>query len=55
MLGRYDDAAAILNQRLARNLDSDISHALLAATLGQLGRIEEARAAWAQTVKVNPK
>ncbi len=55
MLGRYDDAAATLNQRLVYNPDSDISHALLAATLGQLGRVEEARAAWAKTFKVNPE
>jgi adenylate cyclase len=53
-LGRYEEAVELLNQRLARNPITDVSRALLAACYGHLGRLDEARAAWAETLRVNP-
>jgi hypothetical protein len=46
-LGQFDPAAAAHKRRLERNPHSETSYALLAACYGQLGRIAEARAAWA--------
>src|ERR1700722_8013138 len=43
-LGRYETAAALLKRRIVRNPDTDASRVLLAASYGQMGRIEEARA-----------
>ena len=53
-LGRYDEAVDLLLQRLARNAATDVSRALLAASYGHLGRLEEARAAWQEVLRVNP-
>ncbi|TRC92322.1 tetratricopeptide repeat protein [Mesorhizobium sp. WSM4303] len=53
-LGRYDEAVDLLLQRLARNAVTDVSRALLAASYGHLGRLEEARAAWQEVLRVNP-
>ncbi|AZO53569.1 MULTISPECIES: adenylate/guanylate cyclase domain-containing protein [unclassified Mesorhizobium] len=53
-LGRYDEAVDLLLQRLARNAVTDVSRALLAASYGHLGRLEEARAAWQEMLRVNP-
>ncbi|TGQ68201.1 MAG: tetratricopeptide repeat protein [Mesorhizobium sp.] len=53
-LGRYEEAVDLLQQRLARNAVTDVSRALLAASYGYLGRLEEARAAWQDLLRVNP-
>lgn len=53
-LRRYDEAVDLLLQRLARNAVTDVSRALLAASYGHLGRLEEARAAWQEVLRVNP-
>jgi TolB-like protein len=53
-VGRYEDAAAAALQRIERNSGTDASRALLAASYGHLGRIEEGRAAWAEALRVNP-
>ena len=53
-LGQYEAAASHLLDRIARNPDTDASRMLLAACYGHLGRTEEARAAWAELLKVNP-
>lgn len=53
-LGRYDEAVDLLLQRLARNAATDVSRALLAASYGHLGRLEDARAAWQEVLRVNP-
>jgi adenylate cyclase len=53
-LGRYEQAIELLKRRLIRNPDTDISRALLAATYGHLGRLDEARAEWAELLRVNP-
>ncbi|NIQ96867.1 MAG: tetratricopeptide repeat protein, partial [Desulfuromonadales bacterium] len=53
-LGRYEDAAAKLQLRLARQPHSDVSHALLAATYGHLGDKAAAKRQWAELLRVNP-
>jgi adenylate cyclase len=53
-LGRYDEAVSLLKRRILRNPETDASRVLLAATLGQLGRIDEAREAWREALRVNP-
>jgi adenylate cyclase len=54
-LEKYDAAAALLKERIARNPNTDASRMLLAACYGHLGRLEEARLAWAELLKVNPE
>jgi adenylate cyclase len=53
-LGHDEVAAAYLLERITRNPNTDASRMLLAACYGHLGRAEEARAAWAELLKVNP-
>jgi len=53
-LGNYGTAAKQLIERIARTPATDSSRMLLAACYGHLGRIDEARAAWAELMKVNP-
>ena len=54
-LGRYEDAIAALKRRLIRNPETDVSRVLIAAAHGHLGRIDEARAEWAEVMRVNPE
>ena len=42
-----------LLERIARTPGTDSSRMMLAACYGNLGRVEEARAAWAELLKVN--
>jgi predicted Zn-dependent protease len=53
-LGQFDEAVAALKQRLDRNPNSETSYALLASCYGPLGKIAEARAAWAEVMKIAP-
>ena len=53
-LGRYPEAVALLKRRILRNPDTDASRALLAASYGQMGLVEEARAAWRELMRVRP-
>jgi len=53
-LGQYETAASHLLERIARNPNTDASRMLLAACFGHLGRTDEARAAWAGLLEVNP-
>ncbi|HSV00363.1 MAG TPA: adenylate/guanylate cyclase domain-containing protein, partial [Roseiarcus sp.] len=53
-LGRHGEAAGILKRRILRNPDTDASRVLLAASYGQMGMIEEARASWREALRVNP-
>jgi adenylate cyclase len=53
-LGQFDEAVTALKQRLARNPTSETSYALLASCYGHLGRIAEARTAWAEVMKIAP-
>jgi tetratricopeptide (TPR) repeat protein len=53
-LGQFDAAVAALKQQLARNPNSAMSCALLASCYGYLGRFDEARAAWAEVLRIAP-
>ena len=53
-LGEYEQAIAALERRLARNPQSETAYALLASCYGQLGRAEECRKAWEQTLRISP-
>ena len=53
-LGQFDEAVAALKLRLERNPNSETSYALIASCYGQLGRFEEARAAWAEVLRIAP-
>jgi adenylate cyclase len=53
-LGKYETAAQQLLDRIARNPGTDASRMLLASCYGHLGRAQDARAAWAELLKVNP-
>lgn len=53
-LGNYEAAIKLLNERIARNPGTDSSRMLLAACYGHLGRIDEAKAAWAEMLTINP-
>jgi adenylate cyclase len=53
-LEHYEVAAGHLAERIVRNPNTDASRMLLASCYGHLGRIEEAQAAWAGLLKVNP-
>ncbi len=54
-MGRYSAAVSLLKRRILRNPDTDASRAWLAASLGQMGLIEEAREAWRELLCVNPE
>jgi adenylate cyclase len=53
-LGQYSEAVSLLRRRILRNPETDVSRVLLAASLGQMGLIDEAREAWREAVEVNP-
>jgi TolB-like protein len=53
-LGEYEQAIEALERRLARNPQSETAYALLASCYGQLGRAEECRTAWEQTLRISP-
>ncbi len=52
-LARYREALQSLQERARRNPTSDSTHAMIAATLGQLGEAEGAHRAWARTLEIN--
>ena len=53
-LGKYETAARQLVDRIARTPGTDASRMLLASCYGHLGRVEDARTAWAELLEVNP-
>jgi adenylate cyclase len=53
-LGNYEIAVQQLVERIARTPGTDASRMLLASCYGHLGRAEDASAAWAELLKVNP-
>jgi adenylate cyclase len=53
-LEKYETAAQLLVDRIARNPGTDSSRMLLASCYGHLGRVDDARATWAGLLKVNP-
>ena len=55
ILGHDAAAEAAFRERIRQSPNTDISRAFLAATLGHMGRVEEARAVWAELMAINPK
>ena len=53
-LGQHPEAVALLKRRILRSPETDSSRALLAASYGQMGLVEEAREAWRELIRVNP-
>jgi tetratricopeptide (TPR) repeat protein len=53
-LGQYEEAIAVIERRLAHNPRSETAYALLASCYGMLGRTEECRKAWDQTLQIRP-
>jgi len=53
-LGQYETAVKQLLERIARTPATDSSRMMLASCYGHLGRADDARAAWAELLKVNP-
>jgi len=53
-LGQYESAAQHCRERIARTPGTDSSRMILAACYGHLGRVDDARMAWAELLKVNP-
>ncbi len=54
LMGNFETALVIFRERLHLVRDTDIGRAWLAATLGQLGETEEARAVWAELLTLKP-
>ncbi|MGH6797298.1 MAG: tetratricopeptide repeat protein, partial [Roseiarcus sp.] len=54
-IGQYGEAASLLKRRILRNPETDASRALLAASYGQMGLIDEAREAWRDLIRINPE
>ena len=53
--GKYETAAVVFKQRVLLVPDTDLTRAFLAAALGHLGQIDEARQIWAELKGINPK
>jgi adenylate cyclase len=53
-VGSFAEAGACLRRRILSRPRSGASRILLAACYGQLGRVEEARQAWGEALRVNP-
>lgn len=54
LLGHFETAAMVLRERLLLAKDTDVGRAWLAAALGHLGELAEARQAWAELLAINP-
>ena len=55
LAGKYETAAAYFRERIFLVPETDFSRAFLAAALGQMGEVEEARRVWAELKAINPK
>ena len=53
--GQYEAAAAAFRERIRMAPKTDLSRALLAAALGQLGEVVEAHRVWQELKDLNPK
>jgi TolB-like protein len=53
--GRYETAVALFRERILLVPETDWSRGFLIAALGQLGRRDEARAVWAELMRINPR
>jgi TolB-like protein/class 3 adenylate cyclase/Flp pilus assembly protein TadD len=55
LTGEYEKAVEVLESSLDRNPDTLFPHVRLAAVYAEMGRMEEARAAAAEVLRINPK
>ena len=55
LLGRFEEAVATFRERIRLAPQTDLGRAFLASALGHLGRIDEARAVWAEMMAINPR
>jgi adenylate cyclase len=55
LTGRNETAAAEFRQRIQLVPETDISRVYLAAALGNLGEVDEAKRVWAEMKAINPK
>lgn len=53
-LGEYAQTIAAIEQRLARNPQSETAYALLASCYGHLGQPKESEQAWKRALEINP-
>jgi adenylate cyclase len=53
-LGEFSQAIDALEQRLARNPQSDTAYALLASCYGHIGQSADCRTAWEKVLRINP-
>jgi adenylate cyclase len=53
-LGRYDEAAELLRQRITRSPHSDSSRMMMAACYGHLGQFDDAHTIWSELIDINP-
>jgi adenylate cyclase len=53
--GDYETAAALFQDRIAINPNTDLSRAFLASALGHLGKSDEAREVWRELKEINPR
>jgi adenylate cyclase len=54
LAGKFETASAMFSERILLSPGTDSSRSYLAATLGHLGRLDEARAVWRELKTVNP-
>jgi hypothetical protein len=54
LLGNFETAALSFRERLFLVRDTELGRAWLAATQGQLGEVNEARAVWAELMALKP-
>ena len=52
--GNYETAALVFRERVFLAKETDVGRAWLAASLGHLGEVAEARETWADLLKINP-
>lgn len=55
VLGHFETAEVHFRERLVLSENSDVSRVMLAATLGHLGRPDDARRLWAEARRLNPR
>jgi adenylate cyclase len=55
LAGKYETAVTLLRQRIVLVPETDFSRVILAAALGHLGEVEEARQVWSELQTINPR
>jgi adenylate cyclase len=54
VLGNFETAELMFQERLLLVRDTDVGRAMLAATLGHLGEVKQARQVWQDLMEINP-